>query len=235
MLEVRNLNLCKEYPILKDINFSVEENQVYGILGPNGAGKSSLAYALMGIEEYKPDSGTVIYQGKDIMGLSISERAKMGISMLWQEPVRFEGISVKDYLQLGCKDKGVNIEEYLFKVGLNGDYLDRMVDETLSGGERKRIELASILTLKPKLAILDEPDSGIDMVSLDYIADIINELKSYGSSIILVTHNEEVTKLSDKSLLICDGFIVKKGEPEEIITYFKEKCNHCPTKRDKNG
>ena len=234
ILEVRNLSISRGgRSILRDLSFSVEENRVYGVLGPNGAGKSSLAYALMGLEEYKPDSGEIIYRGMDITGLSIYERARMGITMLWQEPARFEGLSVKDYLGL-CSKGGGDIREYLLKVGLDERYLERNVDDTLSGGERKRVELASILALKPKLAILDEPDSGIDIMSLDYIAEIVYELRKHGS-VILITHNEDVAMLSDRCLLLCDGFIVKEGEPGEIVAYFKRKCVPCPTKRERYG
>jgi len=233
ILEVRNLSMSRGgRSILRDLSFSVEENRVYGVLGPNGAGKSSLAYALMGLEEYKPDSGEIIYQGKEITELSISERARMGITMLWQEPARFEGLSVRDYLGLCSRDG--DVREYLLKVGLDERYLERNVDDTLSGGERKRVELASILALKPKLAILDEPDSGIDIISLDYIAEIVYELKKHGS-VILITHNEDVAMLSDRCLLLCDGFIVKEGEPGEIVSYFKRKCVPCPTKRERYG
>ena len=147
--------------------------------------------------------------------------------MAWQEPVRFEGFSVRDYLTL--KHRGEDPSPYLEMVGLSPElYLERMVDKCLSGGERKRIELASILALQPKLAILDEPDSGIDMLSTQDIINVITLFKKHGSSVLLITHREEIALIADRASQICRGGIVYSGSPREVAEYYKSrKCLVC--------
>jgi Fe-S cluster assembly ATP-binding protein len=157
-------------PILHDLNLHVLPGEIHAILGANGTGKSTLASVVMGLSGFSPTSGKVIFQGEDITALSISGRAKRGITLTWQEPARFEGLTVGEYLELGrqCSPGGgPSPGECLLMVGLPPDrYLQRAVDSTLSGGERKRVELASVLAMEPRLSILDEPDSGIDALSL---------------------------------------------------------------------
>jgi Fe-S cluster assembly ATP-binding protein len=218
--------------ILNDLSLSVEEGTIHSILGANAAGKSSLAYCLMGSPEYLPQKGKIYFLSHDITHMPIYERAKLGLTLAWQEPARFEGLTVKDYIAVGMRDKDERkIEEALYKVLLEPkNYLARIIDRTLSGGERKRIELAAVLAMKPKLAILDEPDSGIDILALDYIVEVIRELKAAGTTVLLITHREEVAEIADKTSLICSGFIVKEGSPEEVGKYFKEKCIPCPTR-----
>ncbi|MCM8782735.1 MAG: ATP-binding cassette domain-containing protein, partial [Candidatus Omnitrophica bacterium] len=188
-IEKLSLNLERRQ-ILKDLDLCVEEGSIHSILGSNAAGKSSLAYLIMGCCDYISRQGKIYFMGKDITELPLSKRAKMGITLAWQEPARFEGLTVKDYISVGMKEKSSSIvEEALRKVLLEPpDYLERFVDKTLSGGERKRIELAAVFAMKPKLAILDEPDSGIDILALDNIVEIIKELKQQGSTILLITH-----------------------------------------------
>lgn len=218
--------------ILRDLNLLVEAGTIHSILGTNAAGKSSLAYVLMGCGGYIPQSGKIYFMGEEISRLPLYERAKMGLTLGWQEPARFEGLMVKDYIAIGMKDKNEKlIEEALQYVLLEPkDYLDRKVDKTLSGGERKRIELASVFAMKPKLAILDEPDSGIDILALDNVVNMMRELRKQGTTVLLITHREEVSEIADKTSLMCSGFIVKQGNPEEVGKYFKEKCVPCPTK-----
>jgi len=217
--------------ILKDLSISVREGDIHSILGTNAAGKSSLAYLIMGCSGYKPQSGKIYFLGKDITELSISERAKLGITLAWQEPARFEGLTVKDYISVGMKEKDDSlIEEALNYVLLNPKvYLNRPVDKTLSGGERKRIELAAVFAMKPKLVILDEPDSGIDILALDNIVGLIKKLKENGTTVLLITHREEVAEIADRTTLICSGYVVKEGIPQEVGMYFKEKCIPCET------
>lgn len=173
-------------------------------------------------------SGEIIFSGRLINDLSIHERARLGITMAWQEPVRFEGICVADYLNIN-KAKKTNPAHYLEMVGLEPSlYLDRMVDKSLSGGERKRIELASVLSLSPKFAILDEPDSGIDMLSTKDIINVINAFKENGSSVLLITHREEIALIADRASQICQGKIVLSGSPKEVSEYYKSRrCLLC--------
>ncbi|AMM54860.1 ATP-binding cassette domain-containing protein [Pyrococcus kukulkanii] len=229
MLCLRNveyLQNCRK--ILHSINMTFRDGISYSILGPNGAGKSTIARILMG--ELKPTSGQIILDGKDITGLSITERAKLGISMAWQEPARYEGITVKDYLTLGgkLKIKEDEIQEVLELVGLSYElYAHRFVDKSLSGGERKRVELASLLLLKPRYAILDEPDSGLDITAKELIERILNYFQKYGTTVILITHHEEIAAKTDFSYFICAGRLVKKGFSHEVVDYYRKTCRRC--------
>ncbi len=227
-LEIKNLTYTAgDKKILDEFSLSIESLEVHALLGTNGTGKSTLAYVIMGCEGYKPASGEILFNGKTIDELKIQERAQLGITMAWQEPVRFEGINVRNYLTL--KSKETDPSTYLEMVGLHPElYLHRMVDKSLSGGERKRIELASILALHPKLALLDEPDSGIDMLSTQDIINVINVFKKNGSSVLLITHREEISLIADKASQMCRGKIVCSGNPEKVAEYYKSrKCLVC--------
>ena len=228
LLEIKGLTYeAGDKKILDDFSMTIEDSEVHALLGTNGTGKSTLAYLIMGCEGYRPTSGEIVFDGKVINDLKIHERAKLGITMAWQEPVRFEGISVRDYLTLNNKD--IDPAHYIEMVGLHPElYLHRMVDKSLSGGERKRIELASILALHPKLAILDEPDSGIDMLSTQDIVNVINAFKEHGSSVLLITHREEIVIIADKASQICNGKVVCSGNPAKVAEYYKSrKCLVC--------
>lgn len=229
-LENISLNIDKRQ-ILKEINLTVEANTIHSILGSNAAGKSSLAYLLMGCSDYIAQRGRIYFKNEDITDYPLSKRAKRGMTLAWQEPARFEGLTVKDYISVGMKKKEkALIEESLHYVLLEPkDYLERVVDKTLSGGERKRIELAAVFAMKPELAILDEPDSGIDIIALEKIVSIIKELKRRGTTVLLITHRDEVSEIADKSSLLCSGFFIKEGQPEEVAEYFKDKCIPCAT------
>jgi len=231
MLALNNIRYAKNSKeIIKDITLQFEESQVTSIIGNNGVGKSTIAYIIMGLEDYKPTSGNIILNGEDITNLGVTERAKRGISLLWQEPTRFEGLTVENYLSLGGRINKDKINEVLELVRLNPKvYLQRYVDKKLSGGERKRIEIASCVLLKPKFLIMDEPDSGIDIMSLDMINDIIVYLKLQRTGVIIITHREEIARKSDYSYLICDGRIIKKGLCNEIVNYYKTTCDVCDT------
>ena len=156
-----------------------QSRQIHALLGANGSGKTTLAYVFMGCEGYVPGAGAVLFNGSDLLPLKMYERARLGLTLAWQEPARFEGVTVREYLTLGKPD--FDPAPALKQVGLDPDrYLDRRVDKSLSGGERHRIELASVLSMKPKLAILDEPAAGIDMLSITHIIGIIRALKAGG-------------------------------------------------------
>jgi Fe-S cluster assembly ATP-binding protein len=215
--------------IINDLNLQVNKGEIYGILGENGTGKTTLGHLIMGTNNYKPTGGRIIFEGEDITDLSISQRAKKGISLAWQEPVRIEGLMVVDYLKLSGNNSGFEqAKQCLQMVGLEpAQYLDRDIDNTLSGGERKRIEMASLLAMHPKLAILDEPDSGIDIISLPLILNCIVEMCRQGSSALLITHNEKVVEIAHRVSVLCAGKILSTGTPAETSEWFKDNCRSC--------
>jgi len=152
----------------------------------------------------------------------------MGITLAWQEPARFEGLSIKEYLKLSRNLDSNESESYLWMVGLSpAEYLNRAVDVSLSGGERKRVELASVLAMKPKLAILDEPDSGIDVISLPHIMNGIVEMSKQGSAVLLITHSETGIEIANRVSVMCAGKIINTGAPEEMCQWFKDNCRTC--------
>jgi len=231
MLKVENLLLrLNGKSIIEDLSLHIDKGEIHGILGENGTGKSTLAYLIMGVNNYKPTGGRLIFEGEDIAGLSVSQRARKGMSLAWQEPARIEGLRVRDYLRLSGNNIGIErVKHYLEMVGMEPErYLDRDVDSTLSGGERKRIELASVLAMQPKLAILDEPDSGIDIVSLPFILNSIVEMNRQGASVLLITHSETSVGIAHKVSLLCAGKILMTGEPAKMSLWFKEHCQACP-------
>jgi len=218
--------------VLRDVSLEVERGQVHCLIGPNGAGKSSVAYAVMGLPGFRPQSGRVSLLGRDVTELAVDERARMGLTLAWQEPARFEGLKVSKYLAAGASEgRREAARKALEAVALSPvDYLGRAVDRTLSGGERKRIELASILTMEPKVIILDEPDSGIDVGALRSLYELLDRLRERGTAVLLITHSDEMLKHSDQASLICAGVIVKQGSPRTIRKYFTDKCMPCPQK-----
>ncbi|WP_456400902.1 ATP-binding cassette domain-containing protein [Mesoaciditoga sp.] len=235
MLELKNISLTiDENKILNNLNMRFDEGKRYVILGNNGTGKSTIANLMMGVKKYHPQEGKILLDGKDITDLGVYERAKLGITIAFQNSVRFEGITTFDYLTLGGKVKASleDAKKALELAGLNSDYLKRRVDSSLSGGERKRIELASILMLEMKYVILDEPDSGIDMMSLETISNIINILNKRGTTTITITHREEIAQNSDYAYLICAGRVFNEGAPEKMANYYKELCDRCDHPND---
>jgi Fe-S cluster assembly ATP-binding protein len=216
--------------ILDNLSLAVKAGEVHAVLGANGTGKSTLAYLVMGCEGYVPRGGDILFEGKSVVGLKVDERARRGITMTWQEPVRFEGVSVRDYLTI--RDRTADPVRLLGLVGLNPVlYAGRMVDRSLSGGERKRIELASTLALQPKLAILDEPDSGIDMLSTEDIINVIEAFRGGGSAVLLITHREEIALIADRASQLCHGRIICSGNPANVAAHYKARhCAICTNK-----
>ncbi len=229
MLCLRNVDYVREgRKILQGINMTFREGMSYSILGPNGAGKSTIARILMG--ELKPTSGQVLLDGRDITELGVTARAKLGISMAWQEPARYEGIRVREYLTLGGKLKVEEdeIREVLELVGLPYElYAGRFIDKSLSGGERKRVELASLLLLKPRYAILDEPDSGLDITAGELIEELLGRFRKAGTTVIIITHHEEIAGKTDFAYFVCAGRLVKKGFSREVVDYYRKTCGRC--------
>lgn len=227
ILNIQELELVREnFLILRDLNLQLLPGEVHTLMGINGSGKSSLAYTIMGAQGYQPQKGRILFDGRDITQTSIDERARLGITLAWQEPVRFEGLPIGKYISLGMKEQSrERVYEALEAVALAPKaYAMRALDDTLSGGERKRVELAAVYAMQPRVAILDEPDSGIDVLSILEIGMLIQRMAQAGSAVLLVTHREELVQQSDRASLMCLGTIVFSGSPEEAGEYYQTRC-----------
>jgi Fe-S cluster assembly ATP-binding protein len=233
ILSVKNLSLAfNGKRILDDLSIDFWEGHVHAVVGPNGAGKSTLAATIMGLKGYSRFDGDILMDGESIRDLPLDGRAKRGITLAWQEPARFEGLPIRDFLRAAAADKTEdNLRSTMVKVGLDpNEYLDRAVDKTLSGGERKKVELASILAMKPRVALLDEPDSGIDIESIERIFDAVRMLKADGTTVILITHSLAVLNNAEHAFLLCRGQVMDKGEISKIRKYFEDNCLACDHK-----
>ena len=224
MLEVKNLVFRPidngvEKSIIDDISFTVADGEMIVITGPNGGGKSTMAKLLMGIE--KPDSGQILLDGVDITKLTIAERANAGIGFAFQQPPRFKGMTVERLLSLaaGCELPEKKCCDLLSNVGLCArEYLKREVDNTLSGGEMKRLEIASVLAKEHNLFIFDEPEAGIDLWSFSMLVKQFEQLHSnHKESLILISHQERIIRMADRIMVIKDGKIAKMGAKEQVF------------------
>jgi len=230
ILEVRDVTLeLGGRKILDHLTIDFWDGHIHALVGPNGAGKTTLAATIMGLSGYQHFSGDIVLEGQSLKGVPVDERARRGITLAWQEPARFEGLPVRSFIRAAAKDKSELVcRESLQQVGLDPEkYLVRAVDKTLSGGERKRIELASILAMRPRIVLMDEPDSGIDVAALDRIFAALKLLKSQGSTVILITHSAAVLRQAEHAFLLCSGRLLDKGSVEKISGYFEEKCIAC--------
>ena len=223
MLELRNISYVADdgeskKEILKDINLTVSERFV-AITGPNGSGKSTLAKIIAGI--YQPTGGQIILDGEDITNLSITERANKGVSFAFQQPVRFKGITVYDLLKLASGRKLSVSEacEYLARVGMCArDYVEREVNSSMSGGELKRIEIATLLARYTKLSVFDEPEAGIDLWSFSNLIAVFEKMyEQINGSILIISHQERILKIADKIVLLTAGEIKGIGTQEEML------------------
>ncbi len=220
MIELKNISFIKDNKkILDNINLKLDDTKFYALTGPNGSGKSTLAKIIMGLIE--PTSGSILYNGEDITNKNITERANMGIAFAFQQPVKFKGITVFDLLKFAM-NKDINRMDackYLAKVGLCAkDYVDREIDNSLSGGELKRIEIASILARNPKVVIFDEPEAGIDLWSFKALNNIFKELEKTNNGVTLViTHQERILDIADEIILLENGKISKIGSKDEMM------------------
>ena len=207
----------------------VKRGSVHAALGLNGSGKSTLAYTLMGSLGYAPSRGSIWFDGEDITRLSVTERGKRGLTLAWQEPARVEGLTVARYVMLGIGRQDMErVRDALRAVDLDPDtYLQRFVDESLSGGERKKVELAAVYAMAPKLAILDEPDSGIDTQSLEDSARLIRRMADEGTTVLLISHRDEVVALADTASLVCEGRITSTGDPRKVCDHYARHCQPC--------
>lgn len=207
--------------IIDDLSFKIDTGKLIVITGPNGSGKSTLAKLIMGIE--KPDLGQIFLNDKEITKLGITERSNSGICYGFQQPARFKGMKIKKLLDISAGKilPMLACNEYLSMVGLcSAGYLTREIDKSLSGGEIKRIEIASVLARNPQIAIFDEPEAGIDLWSFDRLTQTFKSIhqQNKDKTIIIISHQERILQLADKILLIEDGKITKSGTPDEVIS-----------------
>ena len=235
MLELRNLsfevpeqNLAKK-EIIKGINLTFRDHVFTAITGPNGGGKSTLAKLIMGME--KPTGGQILYNGQDVTEMNVTERARLGISFAFQQPVRFKGIKVKDLITLaaGQKLSTASACEYLSKVGLCArDYINRDVDGSLSGGELKRIEIATIIARNTPLSVFDEPEAGIDLWSFTNLIKVFENLhKKSENSLIIISHQERILNIADEIVVIADGTVKAQGPRTDILPELLNGTSGC--------
>ncbi len=223
MLELQHISYSAETDgvekrILDDISLTIDERFV-AITGPNGSGKSTLAKVIAGI--LRPQEGRILLDGTDITELSVTERAKSGISFAFQQPVRFKGITVKDLISIAAGKK-ISVKDacsYLSEVGLCArDYIDREINASLSGGELKRIEIATMLARSTRLTVFDEPEAGIDLWSFQSLISVFEKMNSLtGGNIVIITHQERILSIADRIVVISGGKVEREGTREEIL------------------
>ena len=239
MLELKDISFqvndeTADKEILKNINLKIEDRFV-AITGPNGGGKSTLAKLIAGI--VTPTSGQILLDGEDITGLSITERARKGISFAFQQPVRFKGLTVKDLITL-ASGKDISISQacsYLSEVGLCAkDYIGREVNDSLSGGELKRIEIATVLAKSHKVSIFDEPEAGIDLWSFNNLIQVFeNMYQKINGSILIISHQERILNIADRIIVIADGEVSAAGSREEVLPKLLGSSEACSTLMEK--
>ncbi len=230
MLELKDICFTREdKKILDHIDLKIDDKKYIVITGPNGGGKSTLAKIIMGIE--KPDSGKILLNGEDITSLDISQRANLGISFAFQQPVRFKGITVYDLLcmSVGRKLKQPEACHFLSAVGLcPNEYLKREVNNSLSGGELKRIEIATVIARQASVVIFDEPEAGIDLWSFNNLIEVFEKLyEKINSSIVIISHQERILNIADELILIANGKIKESGTREEILPKLLNNTKSC--------
>lgn len=240
MLELKNICFTRDNKkILDNVNLELGDNKFVVITGPNGSGKSTLAKIIMGIENQ--DEGQVILNGKDISKKSIDKRAKLGIGFAFQQPVKFKGITVYDLLKLSA-EKEISRKEacdILSKVGLCAkEYVDREVNGSLSGGELKRIEIATVAIRNAKVTIFDEPEAGIDLWSFNNLIKVFEEMRDViKGTILIISHQERILNIADEVILLNNGKVQKQGKKEEILDAIlkTEKAGCCKLGGNTNG
>ncbi|MGB4655266.1 MAG: Fe-S cluster assembly ATPase SufC [Bacteroidales bacterium] len=239
MLSIRNLKVSvQDKIILKDINLDIKPGEVHALMGPNGTGKSTLAYVLAGREGYKVEAGSIMYNGKDLLELSVEERACEGIFLGFQYPVEIPGVSMLNFLRtaineqrkykgidpISAKDFMAKVEEKKKLVEITEKMSNRSVNEGFSGGEKKKNEIFQMAMLEPKLAILDETDSGLDIDALRIVANGVNQLKRPDNAALVITHYQRLLEyiIPDRVHILYDGKIVKSGG-KELALVLEEK------------
>jgi Fe-S cluster assembly ATP-binding protein len=234
MLELKNVSFevddtLGKKEIIKNINLTIDDKKFVAFTGPNGGGKSTLAKLIVGIE--KPTGGSILFNKIDITNMSITDRAKLGISYAFQQPVRFKGIKVKDLIKLAADDN-ISVSgacEYLSAVGLCArDYINRDVDASLSGGELKRIEIATTIARNTALSVFDEPEAGIDLWSFKNLIKVFEKMhKEQENSIIIISHQERILNIADEIIVISSGQIASRGSSSEILPKLLNGNENC--------
>ena len=225
MLELKNISFGvdaegQEKEIIRDVSLTLPDGKLAVVTGPNGGGKSTLARLIAGIE--RPSAGRILWNGQDITDWGVTERARAGIAFAFQQPVRFKGIQVRDLICLAA-GRDMNTADacaYLSRVGLCArDYIDREVNASLSGGELKRIEIATVLARNAPLSVFDEPEAGIDLWSFQNLIRVFEELRAgiAGSSILIISHQERILNIADEVIVIREGRLYAQGPKEEIL------------------
>lgn len=224
MLTLENLSFDvndgkEEIGIIKDLSLTIDDGKFVVITGPNGGGKSTTAKLIMGIE--RPTGGRILFDGQDITDMDITERANLGISFAFQQPVRFKGVQVMDLIRLAARKKLSAAEacRYLSEVGLCAkDYINREINASLSGGELKRIEIATVLARASKLSVFDEPEAGIDLWSFQNLIQVFERMRrNSNGSILIISHQERILNIADEIVVIADGKIVNQGLRDDIM------------------
>lgn len=239
MLELKNVCYSAEISgekkdIIKDVSLDLSEKFI-AFTGPNGGGKSTLAKLIMGI--LKPTSGKIIFDGKDITDLSVTDRARAGIAFAFQQPVKFKGITVADLIEI-ASGKKLSVSEicsYLSEVGLCArEYVNREINSSLSGGELKRIEIAVTLARKSKFTIFDEPEAGIDLWSFNSLIRVFENLAAKTSeSLLIISHQERILSIADRIVVISDGKVVKDGKGEDVLPELLSVPSACNVLQNK--
>ncbi len=234
MLELKNITYTVQddngnpHDILKDVSLTIDERFV-AITGPNGGGKSTLAKIIAGI--YTPTSGRILLDGEDITDMTITERAKAGISFAFQQPVRFKGLTVQDLITMAA-GRPITISEacnYLSEVGLCArEYIHREINASLSGGELKRIEIAMIMARGTKLSIFDEPEAGIDLWSFGNLIQVFEKMhEKLGGSIMIISHQERILNIADRVIVVANGTVRTEGSRDEILPDLLKSSSPC--------
>ncbi len=239
MLELRNICYSAENDgvkkdIIKNVSLKLDEKFI-AFTGPNGGGKSTIAKIIMGI--IKPTSGRIIFDGKDVTDLSVTDRAKVGIAFAFQQPVKFKGITVTDLIEIasGRKLSVSEICDYLSEVGLCArEYVDREINASLSGGELKRIEIAVTLARKSKFTIFDEPEAGIDLWSFNSLIRVFENLAAKtAESLLIISHQERILSIADRIIVISDGEVTKDGKGSDVLPSILSASSTCDVLKDK--
>ena len=237
MLELRHISYRVAAPegeqaILKDVSVDIPDGKWIVFTGPNGGGKTTLARIIMGL--VTPTEGKILYNGRDITDLDITQRARLGISYGFQQPPRFKGITVRDLLTVASGDEKLSKDKccrYLTQVGLcANDYLDREVDVSLSGGEVKRIEIASLLARGSELMIFDEPEAGIDLWSFARLTETFEDIhRTHSATMIIISHQERIIRLADEIIVVGGGELQYRGSAEEVFPkIMADTMGSCP-------